>query len=275
MVAPFSVYGRGMLSAMFPPALRSGLSTGISFAVIWALTGWLDDQALATQAKAMVVIVGTAFLLLLWWTGLATEHRAYVRQTLHGLRSAHPVLTFLTAGTIAGAFALLLIWAVTLTPPANKATPAGPAADTGKVPQAPAASPPTVPPPVAPTTKPVTEPANERIFVSQSVRELIAPYERYNEIQADKLFEVYKGKWLRVDGVVRRVTNRTFDAGADVYLSIGKKIGDPLLAMTFEEPQAQFVVHLPPGAKLSATCRIERAVQGTGLMLNKCEITKP
>jgi hypothetical protein len=111
----------------------------------------------------------------------------------------------------------------------------------------------------------------DRIYVTRSIVELTAIYRERLAPQADKLFEVFKGKWLRIQGPINSVSK-----DGQHYSQVTMKSDEwkPVLLVFlrfYRETDLDRLTIAAKGEELTAVGQIDRAEQYY-LYLNRCEI---
>lgn len=116
---------------------------------------------------------------------------------------------------------------------------------------------PEITPPVTTSPPPTTGSQNqpppalpqERSFTDRSPGELLALFEGRTQFQAEKLIEPYKGKWLKVQGVLRQVmpngppgaTTVVINSnGKIIYCNTGPEFAERLRKMNADDPIGLF-----------------------------------
>ena len=112
------------------------------------------------------------------------------------------------------------------------------------------------------------KPTKEKIIVDASPDFFMNLYRDKMSVQADRLFNSYVGKWLKVSGNVKNII-----ASQSGRTSLFFKMDDErkTLFLSFEKAWAEKVTILSRDQKISALCQIERA-EIFDLYLGNCEL---
>lgn len=117
---------------------------------------------------------------------------------------------------------------------------------------------------------------DEREIIDVPPERIVAPYATHTQIQAEKLTEVYIGKWITVSGAVTNVEGRP----DEIWVSIraGQRPADApeeaarlQILLVFDEVLRDRLSMLQHGDELTATGRIDAATGGF-IALKDCEL---
>jgi hypothetical protein len=107
--------------------------------------------------------------------------------------------------------------------------------------------------------------SNQRIFVSRPPLEIMALYRGRTTHQADKLFQDYKGKWLKLRGVVDDVSAH----GTGSCISLGIEDPGVHVMLWFDRQSQGTISHLNVRDEIEAEGQIDGATAHT-LVFRKC-----
>src|SRR5580692_804381 len=90
---------------------------------------------------------------------------------------------------------------------------------------------PSQPSPAKPVKPPDSE--SDRIYVDLPMVEITKPFREHTSLTAERLFDVYKGKWLRIEGTVRNISRM-----GDSEMNVSLNTEAPLYAVSlyFDRP---------------------------------------
>lgn len=116
------------------------------------------------------------------------------------------------------------------------------------------------------SAKPSTQ---ERVFVNLTADEIVKPFHDHTNLAARRLFEIYKGKWFRVEGAVANVSPYS---DREVYVVLQTQPpNSTMISLYFDKPWFSRVEVLTRGSKIKAIGVITRGGSGT-LGLDHCEL---
>jgi hypothetical protein len=118
---------------------------------------------------------------------------------------------------------------------------------------------------VLPSTPP---PAPEnKVFVDRTARELMALYEGRTMLQADRLIEPYKGKWIKANGTILQL----IPSGPDFTAAVLRD-GEKLINCIFGPNWHEQLMKLNNDDVLKVIGKIGPSQNGQQLYLSECEI---
>ena len=132
-----------------------------------------------------------------------------------------------------------------------------------------------IPPPIAPpataslagSVANLGTGANQRIFVTETARDLIKMFNEHTEIRATKLVQPYLGKWLSISGTLGNVSVPTKTCiGASIHDKKGQYV-----SLTFDRQWGERLEIMKQGAPVSVIGKIER-IQSLYVSLVDCEL---
>jgi hypothetical protein len=94
--------------------------------------------------------------------------------------------------------------------------------------------------------------------------EVLGWYEQHTSFQADRLLDPYRGKLMRIEGIVTDVRSRDFNGSVTIFTDA--------LSLEFPKRQAIAVSHIKRGERIAALGRIRQAGRGH-IMLKDCRLT--
>jgi len=114
------------------------------------------------------------------------------------------------------------------------------------------------------------EPAVEKIFLSESVSDLIKQYSQRTALQSDGIFKsVYYGKWMLLELSIYEMT--LVNKCIALACCEDRDLQGPFVMAFFDEQWKNRLSHLPKGTRLKI-CGQLKSVSGTGIRLEKCEL---
>jgi hypothetical protein len=105
-----------------------------------------------------------------------------------------------------------------------------------------------------------------RVF-QQAPRELCSVYQDHISVQADKLAEVYIGKWLRVSGTLDDVHHQQ----DGIHVSLVEYLQPPAIHATFHDSAGPHLFHLQRNSPISLIGQI-KSISAYNVFLGNCEL---
>ena len=114
----------------------------------------------------------------------------------------------------------------------------------------------------------------ERNYVTVSPMYLTALFQQYTTFQANRLVEIYIGKWMKVSGVVRNVKAYEDDTITVMIADQARQPVPVILGMSFEKEWTDRVAILGLGDFIVATGKIF-SVDSNSIIMKESELSPP
>ena len=122
--------------------------------------------------------------------------------------------------------------------------------------------------PAPQTPEPVNREPEKRIPTQRTVAEIFAAIENMTGAQIERFAEPHIGKWIRVQSVVRDITQHD----GFFYVMLGKRF-DPVLYLAFSKARWSRIETMVQGDRIAAEGQIHE-IEVFALYLDRCELVE-